>query len=267
MRSPIKDIAARQIARQFYLALAVGRTVRQAFEIGCEAVHTIPHMRDAAREKEKFLLLPEGGPHDALIFAHAPPGAWRDVTPILPPDNLPAVPEHFIGRNVDLQQVVASVWDERLVTVRGAPGIGKTALATAAARYLHARRAFRDGAFWVSLLGAASDEAARVLIASALKIQAKDDEELFAALRSRHCLLVLDNAEDPLHRAPRTFSEISLPGCSNTPGMFIRSSPRRQAVGGGLPGAGGGNSRFAPTRSAGCGPPVPDARATPPDFE
>jgi predicted ATPase len=69
-----------------------------------------------------------------------------------------------------MHQVVAGVLDERLVTVRGAPGIGKTALATAAAHYLHARRAFRDGVFWVSLRGAASGEAARALIASALDI-------------------------------------------------------------------------------------------------
>ena len=81
------------------------------------------------------MLLPEYGKHDIVILDDLPEGKWCNLTKQLPPNNLPAVPEEFLGRNVDLQKVIAIVLDGRLTTIRGAPGIGKTALAIAEDSY------------------------------------------------------------------------------------------------------------------------------------
>lgn len=64
----LKDAAALAFTRQFYLSLAVGNTVREAFEHGCKAVRTSPNLKDAEQEMKKFILLPEGGNHDVPIF-------------------------------------------------------------------------------------------------------------------------------------------------------------------------------------------------------
>lgn len=204
LEEPVFDIAAREFARAFYLALLVGKTVFQAFEIGRAAVKALPDL-PGDWEAEKFLLLPQYGAHDEVIFTDLPSGEWRDRTPPPPPLTLPAPAEYFLGRELDMHRVVEKVLTGRLVTVRGLPGIGKTALAIAAARYLGERRLFRDGVFFVNLRGVESAEAARFVIATTLEVVAPDDGALFNALRSRRALLVLDNCEDGLNRGGMPF--------------------------------------------------------------
>jgi tetratricopeptide (TPR) repeat protein len=234
VEAPVLDDAAREFARHFYLAVLAGKTVQQAFEIGQSYVRALPDVQD---EADKFLLLPEGGDHAQVIFGDALAGELQDLTPPLPPENLPAPPERLVGRNVTLQEVIAEVLHSRLVTLRGAPGIGKSSLAVAAAHYLHARRTFRDGVFFISLRNAVSTEQLRAGMADALGlVEVKSDAQLFAALHDRRCLFVLDNAEDALNAdfAPqfRRFVRDLLQR-----GRDIRLLvTSRQALGGGLPG-------------------------------
>ncbi|MCL6511131.1 MAG: tetratricopeptide repeat protein [Anaerolineae bacterium] len=234
VETAVLDVAAREFARHFYLALLAGKTVRQAFEIGQAYVAALPDVRADA---DKFVLLPAGADHERTVFDDAPAGSWRDATPPLPPGNLPAPPERLIGRNATLQQVIAEVLRSRLVTLRGAPGIGKSSLAVAAAHYLRERRRFRDGVLFISLRNAVSTEQLRADMASALGLaEIKEDRQLFAALRERRCLFVLDNAEDALNAAfaPqfRRFVRDLLTGCAGVR-LLVTS---RQALGGGLPG-------------------------------
>ena len=100
-----------------------------------------------------------------------------------------------------MHRVVSTVAGNQLTTITGAPGIGKTALASASGHYLHERRLFKDGVFFVSLRDAASAEAARAGIALVLGLPTA--KVLKTCLR--HCprqnlLLVLDNCEDPLNQ-------------------------------------------------------------------
>jgi hypothetical protein len=235
LETPVYDAAARQFARAFYLALAAGKTVKAAFEIGRASVGTKPELPAPEHETEKFLLLPEYGGHDVTIFADVPAGEWRNLSLPAPPNNLPAVPEHFTGRQVEMQQLIAAVQEGRLVTVRGAPGIGKTALSTAVGHYLNARRCFRDGVFFVPLRGVQSPEGARAAIALSLGVVATNDDELFARLRPRRCLLVLDNCEDPLHYAAKDFRRF-LAQLLQHAGEAKLLLTSRHALGGGLPG-------------------------------
>lgn len=55
------------------MALAVGNTVQNAFDIGKQAVAAAPNVPNSATEGEKFLLLPDGADHNKAIFE---PPAW-----------------------------------------------------------------------------------------------------------------------------------------------------------------------------------------------
>lgn len=119
--------------------------------------------------------------------------------------------------------------------MRGAPGIGKTTLATVAARYLADRSLFHNGVFFISLRGAQSTEALRTAIAQTLGIEASNDEQLLGTLRSYRALFVLDNCEDLLHANGSGFRRFL--------GALLQNAERikllltsRQSVGGALPG-------------------------------
>eukprot|EP00957_Ditylum_brightwellii_P203675 15335739-Ditylum_brightwellii.AAC.1 len=61
--SELMDSAALAFTRAFYLALAVGRTVKDSFEIGKQAVNVSPTVPNSEEEMKKFVLLPEDGNH------------------------------------------------------------------------------------------------------------------------------------------------------------------------------------------------------------
>lgn len=115
----VRDDAAVIFTRAFYLALIAGKTVQQSFDIGKVAVLSAPDVPDGLQESQKFLLLPapsedgvgggEGAKpaadHNRCIFADAPPGDLLDTTRPPAPNNLPTLPDHFLGRTLELHQV------------------------------------------------------------------------------------------------------------------------------------------------------------------
>ena len=105
---------------------------------------------------------------------------------------LPAWPTPFVGRAGEIAQVRELLSDgQRLLTLVGPGGVGKTRLAVEAADGLGAR--FADGAFFVSLADVRDAAAIRPLIAETLDVRA--GESLDAFLGSHELLLVLDNFE------------------------------------------------------------------------
>ncbi len=92
----------------------------------------------------------------------------------------------------------------RLLTLIGAPGIGKTRLVVTAAHAL--RDAFRDGVVWVPLAALATADQVLPTIARALGIVVHAGQpvlvQLQQALRSRNMLLILDNVEHVVAAAP-----------------------------------------------------------------
>ena len=164
---------------------------------------TTPNLPDTAFEAEKFSLFPEYGKHDAAIFAAANKGDFTDSSSPEKPNNLLSQSKHFIGRSKIMQEVVSDLLDYRLVTIRGGPGIGKTALAIEAAHYINERALFDDGVFFVELRDSRSAEAVRFSLANALGVEAREDKDLFKVLHDRKCLIILDNCEDPLPSSAR----------------------------------------------------------------
>ncbi len=131
----------------------------------------------------------------------APPAA--PVPPARPtPSNLPRPLTSLLGREAEIRAVTKLLGAEavRLVTLTGAPGIGKTRLALAVAALL--RDQFADGSWFVALGPLTDPNLVASTIAAALGIQETATEaapeRLRSYLRDKRLLLVLDNFEQVL---------------------------------------------------------------------
>ncbi|HEX6707785.1 MAG TPA: winged helix-turn-helix domain-containing protein [Albitalea sp.] len=141
------------------------------------------------------------------VAAPAPAPAARGVHA-----SLPGLVSPLVGRDDDLAALQQALRQYRVVSLLGAGGIGKTALAIAAAHAL--RAAHPDGVAWVSL--AEIDDPARiagaVAQATGVALGAVGDPvpALVNALQPLAVLLVLDNAEhllDGVARLVRTLAD------------------------------------------------------------
>ena len=119
------------------------------------------------------------------------------VRPTLPVrHNLPVDLTSFVGREKELANVDSALSGGRLVTLTGPGGVGKTRLATAAAR--RRLEAYGDGVFMVELapLSDPSLLPRQVLTALGLTEESRPPvETLVDHLGERRALLVLDNCE------------------------------------------------------------------------
>jgi non-specific serine/threonine protein kinase len=112
-------------------------------------------------------------------------------------DNLPPEVTRFIGRRREVPAIIAAVDQHRLVTLRGAGGVGKTRLALRVAREI--RDTFADGSWLVELSALRDYELLPAAVATALGLPDETTgdplEALAANLAERELLLVLDTCE------------------------------------------------------------------------
>ena len=117
--------------------------------------------------------------------------------------NLPQHPTDFVGRAAELDELVALAASERLVTLIGPGGSGKTRLAVELASELARMRA--GGVVFCALAPADSAAAALNVIASELGARPERDGDPIAAITeavaTRRPLIVLDNCEHVLESA------------------------------------------------------------------
>ncbi|TMW64706.1 hypothetical protein Poli38472_011586 [Pythium oligandrum] len=162
----------------------------------CKGEH-LPFPHD---ESSKFVLLgPDGRPdaHDVVLFGNVPNGKLVDHTPRCN-SSIPSMHGQFIGRNSETYVLVRSLHQNAVTVCLGAPGIGKSSLVISVAHFVHSRRMFPDGVYYVDLEGQ-KVSTVRYAIAQSMGIPAADtDEEVFGELSSKRCLLVLDKAEELL---------------------------------------------------------------------
>jgi len=152
--------------------------------IGPKAIATVP-----ARGYRFVATLAEGAAPAAPVPA-APVPEPVAFGGLLPP------PVAVIGRAAEREALAQRVTDQRLVTVVGAGGIGKTCLARAVAHDLAG--AFRDRAVFVELDAVAAGADVTGAVARALRIQLPATggaAELAERLGDEQLLLVLDNCE------------------------------------------------------------------------
>ncbi len=111
--------------------------------------------------------------------------------------NLPVQLTSFVGRAAEMRDVCQLLADNRLVTVTGAGGAGKTRLAVEIAARIAPE--FRDGVWYVDLAPIAHPAVVPVTVARALGLPDQPGrstmDTLVRFVRDRQMLVVLDNCE------------------------------------------------------------------------
>jgi len=111
-------------------------------------------------------------------------------------NNLPPARTSFVGRGWEIAEIRSKLQTERLVTITGPPGVGKTRLATVVAE--QTIDDYPHGVFFVSLAETEEPHLIASAIASTLGVSSAGHEGADASisyLQARRLLLVVDNFE------------------------------------------------------------------------
>ena len=126
------------------------------------------------------------------------------------PGNVPVELDEFIGRAAQLDDLVAVVREQRVTTLLGVGGSGKTRLAIETAHRLAG--VHRDGCWFVELSSAADEATVSSAFAAGLGIRlgpiGDAHERIVSAMSSRQALVVVDNCEHVLDTAGRLIERI-----------------------------------------------------------
>jgi DNA-binding winged helix-turn-helix (wHTH) protein len=127
---------------------------------------------------------------ETLLAAPVPP------VPSPTPNNLPFAVARMIGRDDAAAALVTRLSRERLVTIVGAGGIGKTTVALAVAERMIA--SYEHGVWLVDLAPLGDPRLVPSTVATVLGLEIRTEDPLaalVAALRDNRMLLLLDNCE------------------------------------------------------------------------
>src|ERR671917_1439263 len=140
--------------------------------------------------------------------------------PVHPPHKLPSELSSFVGREEELAEVKRLLVNDRLLTLTGSGGCGKTRLALAVAREL--LEGFEDGVWLVELASLADPSLVPQVVASTLGVREQPGrsltETLSDYLSSKKMLLVLDNCEHLIE------------GCAELAEALLRSCPELRVL-------------------------------------
>lgn len=162
---------------------------------------------------------------DRILLSRTIPGRSAQSTPTAPPSNLPAAPAAIIGREREIDEIIALLDSEhtRLVTLTGPGGVGKTRLALEAASRL--LDAYAGRLTFISLGGVSSTSLAMPEIAHVLGVAEVPDvpagQRIAAHIGRRSWLLVIDNVEHVLDIATEFASLLSM-----CPGLNVIATSR-----------------------------------------
>jgi predicted ATPase/DNA-binding winged helix-turn-helix (wHTH) protein len=116
--------------------------------------------------------------------------------------NLPAQLTRLVGREETVDGLVQKLATDRVLTIVGPGGVGKTAVALATAERLIG--AYEDGVWLIDLAPSFDPHLVPTALASTLGLEIRSDDPLpalVAALRDKRMLLVLDNCEHVIDAA------------------------------------------------------------------
>ena len=146
------------------------------------------------------------------------PGVADDTRPLRtlePPTNLPGEATPLVGRETEIERLSEILGANRIVTLTGPGGSGKTRLALGLAQSV--RRRFPHGTWFVDLAAVREPALLESAIASTLDLRESAERSMADALREhlrgRTSLLVLDNLEQ------------LLPECAEIVAALARAAP------------------------------------------
>jgi len=175
-------------------------------------------LKDLARPEYVYQLLAPG------LAAEFP--ALRSLDAL--PNNLPLHVSSFVGRDTEIAAITALIETNRLVTLVGSGGIGKTRTSLQIAANL--LDGSGDGVWFIELAPLASGDYIPTTVASALGLSLPSEgdpvENLVRALKAKRTLLVFDNCEHLVEPAAHVLSAL-IRGCANV--KILASS--RQGLG------------------------------------
>jgi predicted ATPase/class 3 adenylate cyclase/DNA-binding CsgD family transcriptional regulator len=138
--------------------------------------------------------------------------------------NLPVQLTSFVGRGAQMTDVEKLLVDNRLVTLTGAGGAGKTRLAVEIAARIAAE--FRDGVWYVDLAPITHHDLVSVTVARALGLPDQPGrstmDTLLRFVRDRQMLVVLDNCEHLLDAC----AELVVALLGAAPGLTVLATSR-----------------------------------------
>jgi predicted ATPase/DNA-binding winged helix-turn-helix (wHTH) protein len=207
-----------QVIEENGLAVQIGR-LRKAFGSDRDLIRTVSGRGYQFTVDIPVALASSG---EGIGAVAARPGS------VLPPTNIPGPVSELIGREEELGEILKLAATHRLLTLTGAGGIGKTALALALAREL--RSHFADGV-WIAELSAISDcGLVPAMVAAALGLdpgRGEDSAQCVAqAIAGRQMLLILDTCEHVIAGAA-TFAEAILRAGSDATIIATSREPLR----------------------------------------
>ncbi len=210
----------------FYEGLAEGWPLGVALKHARNRVYATPHRRtriaaDAPTVKVRDWFVPQlyqGGDDPQLLAKKSRRRKPRTVPPLV---GFPPAPKAgFQGRGYQLHRLERLLLNDKAVVVHAPGGMGKTALATEAARWWTRTGMFPDGAVFASLEGNPSPDRLIGQVGAALEgveFEKREDKRgwLAGQLARRRMLVVWDNYESVLpafnagRPAPPEFAELA----------------------------------------------------------
>jgi len=148
-----RDKAAGGFIKNLYRGLAMNKSLKQAFYMAQEAIR----VEEITKHIERYVLLPrkpeDESYHDVPIFYTRTIPQFGISDPEYEDDSyrLPPLPRHFMGREVDVYEILEALRVDDVVRLGGNRGSGKTSVATAVCRYINFRKkTFKyDNVFWM----------------------------------------------------------------------------------------------------------------------
>ena len=141
--------------------------------------------------------------------------------------NVPALLGKLIGREQVIQEILCDLADQRIMSIVGSGGIGKTSVALATAE--RAIEMYSDGVFFVDLTSLTASSPFSFALASSLRLSSSsgaDETAVFNYLRERDTLIIFDNCEHVIEAAA-PFAEKILRECPNVHLLATSREPLR----------------------------------------
>ena len=165
-------------------------------------------LRDLGAHRLKDLTHPE------QVYQLTAPGLPGEFPPLRSlealPNNLPLQITSFVGRELEILTVSEALGKQRLVTLVGAGGVGKTRLAMQVGADLLDR--YEDGVWLVELAPLSDGALIPSGVASIFQVREAENrsvtEALVHALKPRHALIIFDNCEHVVEPAARLIDAI-----------------------------------------------------------